>query len=97
MILNIPWVMKPFQRIKTCNFPRTIPQETTLWISELMVTGWKLRGFHLMECPGDCCKATIQSCCHIYQAQALIVAARKTRESHLPGNNLHPIVNLLDF
>lgn len=55
--------------------------------------GRKLSEFHLMECPGDCCKATIQSCCHIHQAQSLIVAARKTRVIPL-GNNLYPIATL---
>ena len=54
-------------------------------------SGQKLWDFHLMECPGDCCKATIQSCCHIHQAQSLIVAARKIRESFPLGNNFYRI------
>lgn len=39
-------------------------------------SGGKLRDLHLMEGPENCCEATVQSGCHIYQTQFLVIAAK---------------------
>lgn len=57
-----------------------------------------LRDSHLMECPENCSKTTVQSGCHIDQTQLFTVAVKQqqqqqVRDSPLPhlGNNLAPV------